>query len=256
MPPYAKILAEAFPNAEVILLTKGDPHNYKLTPEDIQLLKSLTDSDVVVVTEHLPVEQEIAEMAKRGELKARYIKALGVVLTLDGKKITITEHDHIHDDENLIIGPHGLYPPNILRLIDEITKATGLQPDPAFVNELRSLRERYEGKFSGKAVAITPGAYYILTWLGFDDVALLIKEHDEPPTEEDWEKALRYAGEGAPVLTVAWGRNAWVITEAFKKKAAEAGIEVRVVTMNLTKGYIGELRNAVEAITKIASSGK
>jgi zinc/manganese transport system substrate-binding protein len=72
-PAYDIVLKEAFPNADVILLTKGvsDPHEYQLTPQDLQMLKALTERDVIISSMHAPFELKIAEMAKRRRNKSQ-----------------------------------------------------------------------------------------------------------------------------------------------------------------------------------------
>lgn len=75
-PAYNVVLQEAFPNAEVILLTKGvpDPHGYQLAEQDVQLLKSLGPGDVVIFSDHAPFEKDVAKLVQQGEIKAKYIE--------------------------------------------------------------------------------------------------------------------------------------------------------------------------------------
>ena len=98
-PAYNVVLKEAFPQVEVILLTRGaaDPHEYQLTPQDLEFLKSLGPSDVIVSSMHAPFELKIAEMVKRGEIRAKMIDItqLYTFLTFDGKEVRL-EEDHNH----------------------------------------------------------------------------------------------------------------------------------------------------------------
>jgi ABC-type metal ion transport system, periplasmic component/surface adhesin len=175
-PAYNIVLKEAFPNADVILLTKGvsDPHEYQLTPQDLQMLKALTQRDVIISSMHAPFELKIAEMVKNGEIKAKLLDLTKIqwYLTWDGELVKGAEHDHggvnMHD--------HGVFPPNVFALVDEVSKVTGLEPDQNFIQKLKQLNATYANKFSGKAIAITPTAQYVLYWLGYRDIAVFIKE--------------------------------------------------------------------------------
>jgi zinc/manganese transport system substrate-binding protein len=172
-PAYDIVLKEAFPNADVILLTKGvsDPHEYQLTPQDLQMLKALTERDVIISSMHAPFELKIAEMAKNGEIKAKLIDLTKIqwYLTWDGELVKGAEHDHgehdhgkhdhgahKHDHGGLNLHDHGVFPPNVFILIEEVSKATGLKPDQNFIQKLKQLNATYANKFSGKAIAITP----------------------------------------------------------------------------------------------------
>ncbi|NYR14494.1 ABC transporter substrate-binding protein [Pyrobaculum arsenaticum] len=251
-PAYDKILAQAFPEAEVVLLTKGisDPHEYQLTPQDLQLLRSLTDKDVVVDTMHASFELKIAEMAQRGEIKAKVIKTpdFETYLTWDGKEVKLTSYGQEQGGVNM--HSHGLYPPDVLKLIDAVSSASGLTPNATFVNGLRQLQDKYAGKLSGKAVALTPAAQYILYWLGYRDIAVFIKEPGVPPSQEDVAKALQYAKEGAPVLAAVVSGEALRVVDMFKNKAEEAGINAKVIVADFSKGYLEVLREVAEQIAR------
>ncbi|ACB40803.1 ABC transporter substrate-binding protein [Pyrobaculum neutrophilum] len=237
-PAYNVVLSEAFPNADVVLITKGasDPHEYQLTAEDLQMLSSLTPRDVVVLSMHAPFEQKIAEMARDGQIKAKVIDLTKIQQYLTYDNGAVNPHDH------------GIYPPNVLRLVAAVANATGLRPDLAFLQKLRELNSTYCCRFSGKAVALTPTAQYILYWLGYRDIAVLIKEPGVPPTPQDLQKALQYAKEGAPVLAAVVRGEALRIVDQFRQKAQEAGINPNIITADFSKNYIQTLEAAVRQI--------
>jgi zinc/manganese transport system substrate-binding protein len=247
-PAYNIVLKEAFPNADVILLTKGvsDPHEYQLTPQDLQMLKALTERDVIISSMHAPFELKIAEMAKNGEIKAKLIDLTKIqwYLTWDGDLVKGAEQDHggvnMHD--------HGVFPPNVFALIDEVSKATGLEPDQNFIQKLKQLNATYANKFSGKAIAITPTAQYILYWLGFRDVALFIKEPGVPPSPADLQKTLQYAKEGAPALAVAVSGEALKIVDNFRNKMNELGVQPKVVIADFSTTYLSTLEYLAKEI--------
>ncbi|MEM3996324.1 MAG: zinc ABC transporter substrate-binding protein [Pyrobaculum sp.] len=248
-PAYDVVLKEAFPQAEVILLAGGvaDPHEYQLTAQDLELLRSLSPNDVVVNTMHAPFELKIAQMAEAGDIKAKVVDVtvLNTYLTWDGRETRLgggqTEGGvNTHD--------HGLYPPNLLKLIDAVANATGLKPDPQFVEKLRQLDEQYRGEFSGKAVALTPAAQYILHWLGFKDVLVLVKEPGVPPTAEDLQKAIQYVEEGAPVVAIFVGDQNPRLVQMFTEKAKETGASPRIVEADFSTSYLSTLEKLVESL--------
>jgi len=259
-PAYDIVLKEAFPNADVILLTKGvsDPHMYQLTPQDLQMIKALTERDVIISSMHAPFELKIAEMAKNGEIKAKLIDLTKIqwYLTWDGKLVKEAEHDHgkhdhgahKHDHGGLNLHDHGIFPPNVFILIEEVSKATGLKPDQNFIQKLKQLNATYANKFSGKAIAITPAAQYILYWLGFRDIALFIKEPGVPPSPADLQKALQYAKEGAPALAVVVRGEALRIVDSFRDKMNEHGAQPKIITADFSKSYLSTLENLAKEI--------
>jgi zinc/manganese transport system substrate-binding protein len=247
-PVYNIVLKEAFPNADVILLTKGvsDPHEYQLTPQDLQMLKALTERDVIISSMHAPFELKIAEMVKNGEIKAKLIDLTKIqwYLTWEGDLVKRAEHDHggvnMHD--------HGMFPPNVFALVDEVSKATGLEPDQNFIQKLKQLNATYANKSSGKAIAITPTAQYILYWLGFRDVALFIKEPGVPPSLADLQKVVQYAKEGAPALAVAVSGEALKIVDNFRNKMNELGVQPKVVIADFSTNYLSTLEYLAKEI--------
>jgi zinc/manganese transport system substrate-binding protein len=253
-PAYNIVLKEAFPNADVILLTKGisDPHEYQLTLQDLQVLKTLTERDVIVSSMHAPFELKIAEMVKNGEIKAKLIDLTKIqwYLTWDGKLVKGVEHDHggvnMHD--------HGVFPSNVFILIEEVSKATGLEPDQNFIQKLKQLNATYANKFSGKAIAITPTAQYILYWLGFRDVALFIKEPGVPPSLADLQKVVQYAKEGAPALAVAVSGEALKIVDNFRNKMNELGVQPKVVVADFSTNYLSTLEYLAKEIVEATAA--
>jgi len=268
-PAYNVVLKEAFPQAEVILLTKGaaDPHEYQLTPQDLEFLKSLGPGDVIVSPMHAPFELKIAEMVKRGEIKAKMIDItkLYTFLTFDGKEVRLEEdhhheHNHNHGDEEhggVNMHEHGLYPPNVVRLIRAVSEATGLSPDQRFLQRLEELNKTYAGRFTGRAVAITPAAQYILYWLGYRDIVVLVKEAGVPPTPQDLEKAIQYVKEGAPALAAYVSGERPRIVDQFIQKVEEAGVSnPKIVAESFANSYIDTLARVIEKIAAQSTSAQ
>lgn len=248
-PAYDVVLKEAFPAANVVLLTKGvsDPHEYQLTASDVMFLRNLTAGDVLVLSMHAPFELRIAEMAERGEVKARVIDLtkIQLYLTYDGRLTPYASGVNPHD--------HGVFPPNVFRLVEAVANATGLPPDEGFMSRLKAINSTYCCKFNGKAVALTPAAQYILYWLGFRDVAVLIKDPEVPPTPDDFQKAIQYAAVGAPVLAVVAKGEASRIVDQFLQKAREQGIQPRVVVADFSKGYLSTLEYVARQVDSAGS---
>ncbi|MFN3804475.1 MAG: metal ABC transporter solute-binding protein, Zn/Mn family [Pyrobaculum sp.] len=257
-PAYDVVLREAFPDATVVLLTKGvgDPHEYQLTPEDLAFLKNLGPNDVIINTMHAAFELKIAELAKTGEIKAKVIDVTKIqkYLTYDNKEITLREadehehehdhHDHKHEHEHVNMHDHGVYPPNVRLLVEKVAGATGLKPSGEFLARLEALERR----FSGRAVAITPMAQYLLYWLGYRDIVVVIKEPGVPPTPEDLNKAVEYLKAGAPAVAAVTRGERLRIVDQFVEKARSAGVEPKVVTVSFEKQYLATLERLIDAI--------
>ncbi len=260
-PAYDQVLKEAFPQAEVILLTRdaaSDPHQYQLTPADLQLLYSLTEKDVIISTAHAPFELKIAELAKEGKIKAYVIdvRTFQLYLTWDNRLVKLEDEEHgevDHEDHEhgpVNIHDHGIYPPNVFKLVEEVSWRTGLQPNKEFLERLRALNATYCCRFGGRAVALTPAAQYLLHWLGFRDVVVLVKEPGVPPSPADLQKALQYVRDGAPAVAVAVSGGALRIVDQFLQKAKEMGIQPKIITSDFSKGYLSALENATRQIAE------
>jgi zinc/manganese transport system substrate-binding protein len=133
-------------------------------------------------------------------------------------------------------------------LVEEVSKATGLEPDQNFIQKLKQLNATYANKFSGKAIAITPTAQYILYWLGYRDVALFIKEPGVPPSPADLQKVVQYAKEGAPTLAVAVSGEALRIVDNFKNKMNELSVQLKVVVADFSTNYLSTLEYLAKEI--------
>ncbi len=260
-PAYDQVLKEAFPQAEVILLTRdaaSDPHQYQLTPADLQLLYSLAEKDVIVSTAHAPFELKIAELAKEGKIKAYVIdvRTFQLYLTWDNRLVKLEDEEHgevdHEDDEHgpVNIHDHGIYPPNVFKLVEEVSRRTGLQPNREFLERLRALNATYCCRFGGRAVALTPAAQYLLHWLGFRDVVVLVKEPGVPPSPADLQEALQYVRDGAPAVAVVVSGEALRIVDQFLQKAKEMGIQPKIITADFSKGYLSVLENATRQIAE------
>jgi zinc/manganese transport system substrate-binding protein len=245
-PAYDAALREAFPNADVMLLAGGvaDPHEYQLSLADLELLRGLSERDVIVLSMHAPFEFKIAEMATRGEIRARVInmREIGEYLTWDGRLVRGADMAQ-RGAAGVNLHEHGLYPPNVIRLVTAVADATGLAPDAEFVSRLRELNSSRCCKLGGRAVALTPAAQYVLHWLGYRDIVVLLREHGEV-SPRDLELALEYIKGGAPALAVLVAGEVPLAVSQFIRKAEEAGLKPRVVvvTVNSSVRYSDALR--------------
>ncbi|CCC81157.1 metal ABC transporter solute-binding protein, Zn/Mn family [Thermoproteus tenax] len=249
-PAYDLYLKEAFPQANVVLLTKGvsDPHEYQLTPSDVQMLLSLGPNDVIVTSLHAQFELRILQMAQSGEIKAKVVVVpqIAQYLTFDGRLVRgnwseggVNEHEH------------GLYVPNAIRIIEAVANATGLSPNQTYLEQLLELNRTYCCKFSGRAVAVTPAAEYILYWLGYRDIVVLIKEEGVPPTPQDLQRAAEYMEEGAPALAVGVSGETLRIAQSLEDKLREMGVSnPHIITAVFNGSYIGTMEQVVEQISQ------
>ncbi|NJE07513.1 ABC transporter substrate-binding protein [Thermococcus sp. M39] len=189
--PLAEIVKEAFGDSVnvVYLVPPGaDPHQYQLTPDQIELIKR---ADVVVTANgHLPVEQKMKELWEEGALNAK------VLFADDYQKYGFRFlPERWYNNKN---NPHGVWvdPYNALA----IAKAT----EVALAEKYPQNREFYEKqykKFEIRVLAIVeaykalaenataviemPSQQYALEWIGVKAVASIKPEEEVPAKSVD-----------------------------------------------------------------------
>jgi len=160
-----------------------DPHEYQLTPADIDKLKK---ADIVVSTAHTKFELDIRQLKSEGVVRALLVE----IPNITGIKVRY----------NPVLGVPNyhwvIYDPNNLRVFAA-----------ALINEFSSLRpecrDTYTKKFNDlnglisklledapnlsnvTFAASTPVMQYAIEWTGAKMVALVLKEEDIPPTPQD-----------------------------------------------------------------------
>jgi len=187
----AEIVKEVFGNSVdvVYIVPSGaDPHQYQLTPEQIELIKK---ADVVVtVNGHLPAEQKMKQLREEGTMSA------AVLFAEDYAKYGFRFlPERWYNNKN---NPHGVWldPYNALA----IAKATAEALSERYPQN-RELYERQYEKFETKVMAIVeaykvlaenataiiemPSQQYALEWLGVKAVASIKPEAEVPAKSVD-----------------------------------------------------------------------
>ncbi|HEW63879.1 MAG TPA: hypothetical protein ENO39_02315 [Fervidicoccus fontis] len=160
-----------------------DPHDYSLTPQDVDILKNAT---LIISTLHAPVEVQIDNYFKSGLLHSYYIaipNITGIVFVNNPNNGLPDPHMPIYDPNNYL---KFLY--NLTLTVSEIDpshKQYYMQNYENISNQVESLIEKYEGKYRGTAVASTPEAVYAINWLGFNVTRLLLTEEEASVSPQD-----------------------------------------------------------------------
>ncbi|RLI13893.1 ABC transporter substrate-binding protein, partial [Candidatus Bathyarchaeota archaeon] len=166
----------ALEDDEVVSLAPAgaDPHDYQLTPNDVELLKK---ADIIVSTAHTPFEAEIRELWARGELRGALVEVPsipGIRLAANPATGQPNYHMPIYDPGN--------YKAFLTYLAELMAE---LRPDRAgdyreraeeAVRAVDSLL-RAAPRLDMVAVADLPFAQYAVGWLGVEVRFLIVKEH-------------------------------------------------------------------------------
>ncbi len=166
-----------------------DPHNYQLTPDNIELLRR---ADLIISTGHTPFEKSIEELASRGEFRAKLI----VIPRIPGIRILSNPilgspnyHAPIYDPHNYMV---------FLRYVTSVLEEMRPECRSVYEDKLSHVLERLEEIVEGTprlnyiAVADTPLTQYAVSWLNVTIKYLMIKEHGVPATPQDIEEIKNY----------------------------------------------------------------
>lgn len=188
--PIAEILKEAFGETvqvEYLIPPGVDPHQYQLTPEQIEELQR---ADVIVTISHLPSEEKIEELEQEGILKG---KVLGIK---DYQK-----HGFRYLPErwyNNKYNPHGIWldPYNALAIAETVRDVL-VEFYPSY-SLLDSQFSEFKAKLDGiilayqklglkgkKAVIELPSQQYALEWMGIVAVDSIKPEEEVPAKSVD-----------------------------------------------------------------------
>ncbi len=203
-----------------------DPHNYQLTPENIELLKK---ADIIISTGHTPFEKSIEEMASKGEFKAKLI----VIPRIPGIRIeknpvlgTPNYHAPIYDPHN-----YEVFLKYIARVLAESNPSCRNTYMEKLSQTLQRLREIIDNtpKLNTTAVADTPLTQYAVSWLNIDIKYLMIKEHGVPATPQDIEEIKQLLSSDKNIIAI--------ITTPIKTPASQQ-LEQIAVESNVRRLYV------------------
>jgi len=189
-------------DAVVNLVKPGiDPHEYQLTPSDIDLIKR---ADLIVSTGHTPFEIKIRELASSGQIRARLVE----LPSIEG--VVLLRHPRTG-----ALNYHGiqLYPQNYALLIKAIESTLeALRPECAEVykanaekmlQELSNLNSTVK-KFSKLlAVVDLPPLQYIAAWLGLEVKHILVVEEGVPIMPQDYMEVEELLASAKHVIVMA-----------------------------------------------------
>lgn len=189
------------------LLPPGvDPHEYSLTPGDIEKLES---ADLIVSTGHTGFEINIEELWRAGVLKGVLVN----ILEIPGLTVVVNPSTGQPDYHMPTY-----YPLNYLLFVRNISQTlVALNPTEAscYMEKARNIAEKVADLFTtaprlrGVAVGDLPYTVYVAKWLGLDLIGLLVKEEGLPTTPEEVSifRSLMANGSVSYVLVTSYGSD-------------------------------------------------
>lgn len=175
--PYLSLLSKAFPEDEFTSLVPSDvdPHEYQLKYSDVLMLNK---ADVIVSTAHAPFELKIRQLVELGEVKAKLVELpLSDMVVYDYPG---TNKSNLHA---VVLDPR-----NFLALVYYLHEDLSMEVNETYVNEVEEMVRTHEMKYEGNVVVVHPAGQYAVSWLGFDVVMVLEREHGLPITPKDLER--------------------------------------------------------------------
>jgi len=177
-----------------------DPHDYQLTPKDLQVLAS---ADVIISTAHTHFETEIKNMKLSGELKGILIEIPSIeniTLLRIPSSGTVNYHGMLFHGDNYAV---------FVRYLAKVLES--LRPECAheYENSVDNVLDRIGNISSFKplkgvnVVIDSPTIQYLAAWLGANVSHIVMVEHDVPLTPGDIDKV--------ESILASYGQNAMVL---------------------------------------------
>ncbi len=240
-----------------------DPHEYQLTPQDIELLHR---ADVIVSTGHAPFEVDIREKILSGELEGYLVEIPGIpgIHILDNPMTGQPNyHMIIYDPIN-----YRVFIENITSILVKLNPRcreiyeTNAKRVIQKINELVSRTPR----IYVDAVADTPLTQYAISWTGVRIKYLILKEHDTPVSPKDIQNIVKDIESGCIKLAIVVDPPKSKASEQLLNIVGEYGLPLIKVPSPLSSGsilekleYISsqveEVRSKVEVSKVSGSSG-
>ena len=159
-----------------------DPHEYQLSPADIEKIKS---ANIIISTAHTPFESQIRDLVSKGEVKAVLIE-IPEIPGIKVKNNPATGQPNYH---------WLIYDPSNYKLFLDYVEKQLEKLRPSCAQEYRSTLENLIGRIEKIqtnitrrdicAVATSPPAQYAVEWTGINVKYLLLKEENLPATPQD-----------------------------------------------------------------------
>ncbi len=177
----------------------SDPHEYQLTPEDVELLRR---ADLIISTGHVPFEARIKELEKEGEISGVLVELLhvpGVKLLVNPATGQPNCHMPIYDPEN-----YKAFLAYLANLLAELrpSKAEAYRQKASEIIERINAIVRETPMLNLSAAADMPAAQYAVSWLGVRLCFLVVKEHGTPATPGDLLRLEEALADGSVSLVV------------------------------------------------------
>lgn len=223
-----------------------DPHEYQLTPRDVELL---TKADLIISTAHTPFEAKIKELTLVKEIKAELIE----VPSIPGLAF-------LKNPSTGIVNYHGMlfHGDNYVTFIRYVANAlSNLRPQCSNIYNnkaeelIQSVKEISLSKpLRGfKAVVDSPVLQYLVVWLGAEVEHIVMVEHDVPIPPQDIDKVretLQRSGENMVIILTEDS----ILRNILGELAQEFGVRTIVVPNPIasTNSISAYLKNAIVAI--------
>ncbi|QOR94236.1 zinc ABC transporter substrate-binding protein [Thermosphaera chiliense] len=208
-----------------------DPHEYMLTPDDVNYLKK---ADVIVSTAHTHAELQIKELVNAGELDGRLVEVSsisGIRLLKNPNTGQPNYHAVLYDPLNYLFFTY-----NLTMLFSELNPSMR----DCYMSKYVALYENvlntilvHRGKYDTIAVADAPLSQYAVEWLGIKVVKLVKAEHDAEASSMDLlevEKLMRERLIGLVIVTYPPTKT----SEYLEEQASLHGVPILKVESPLT----------------------
>ncbi len=179
-----------------VLVPAGvDPHEYQLTPRDVELLEQ---AKLVVSTGHTHFELKIREMVESGELRAELLEVTGITgLKVLANPVTGQPNYHmpIRDPVNYV-----LFVLEVAKKLSQVDPArSGCYAEKALevAREVLSAILPARDSQRGLVVADKPHAQYAAEWLGYSVAWIVRYEEEAQVTPESARRAEELAESGS-----------------------------------------------------------
>lgn len=229
-----------------------DPHDYQLTPKNIELLKK---ADLIVSTGHTPFEKSIEDMASQGEFKGELIvipKIPGIRIYKNPMLGTPNYHAPIYDPHN-----YEVFLKYVARELAKLRPECSETYTDKLSQVLGKLQDIVENtpKLNYTAVADTPLTQYAVSWLNLTLKYLMIKEHDVPATPGDIEEIKSFLEKRRQVIAVVTSPVELPASKQLEQLAHENGVRIIYVpSFLLPSSTLSKLKNISQQARKLAET--
>jgi len=231
-----------------------DPHDYQLTPSDVEVLRK---ADIIISTAHTPFEMEIKDLWARGELKGALVevpRVPGVELLRNPMTGQINYHMPTYD------------PGNLMAFVSYLADLmASLRPDRAgdYASKASAVIEAINSILSGApklscvAVADLPFAQYAVNWLGVEVRFLVVKEHGVPATPGDLMRIEEAMSSGEVELAVVCAPTTPSPSRRLEELAEEHGIPIlHVPSPSSPESTLSKLARIAEEAAGLSPPGE